>query len=119
MEKTAERLRAIVANADRSGSGRPYPSALRREVVAYVEARRRQGIGSVAAAREIGVSAFSVARWTSALRADVETGFRDVVLAEPLEAHFGPPRLVVYGPAGLRVEGLDIAVIAALWRSLL
>ena len=76
MVKTAKELRAAVATADRSGSGRPYPAELRREVVAYVEARREQGIGRGAAAREIGVSAFSGARWRSALGVGIDSVFR-------------------------------------------
>jgi len=135
MIKTAEKLRASIANAERSGAGRPYPLALRREVVAYVDERQQQGLGRVAAAREIGVSAFSVARWTAALGAspaglDASTaalgaarsiGFRRVVLAEPIEirAPSEPSRFVLHGPGGLRVDGLDVASLAELWRRLL
>lgn len=121
MMKTAEKLRTSIANADRSGAGRPYPLALRREVVAYVEARRRQGVGCVAAAREIGVSAFSVVRWRATLSPEGENGFRQVVLAAPIEitTSHEPTRIVVLGPIGLRIEGLDLAALAELWRRLL
>lgn len=135
MIKTAEKLRASIANADRSGAGRPYPVALRREAVAYVDERQRQGLGRVAAAREIGVSAFSVARWraalegaataldasTTALGVDGSSGFRRVLLAEPIEVPFPSEtsRLVLHGPSGLRVEGIDVASLAELWRRLL
>jgi transposase len=121
MVKTAERLRAELATAERSGSGRPYPLALRREAVAYVEARRKQGVGCVAAARELGVSAFSVGRWRASLSAALAPVFRPVVLAEPLElgSESGSSALVVHGPAGLRIEGLDLAAVAELWRRLL
>jgi hypothetical protein len=120
MVKTAERLRALMANADRSGSGRPYAPELRREVVAYVEARRGQGVGRVAAAREIGVSAFSVTRWTAALGAGVRSGFREVMLAERSETAVSSEarRLIIHGPCGLRIEGLDVAGVAELWRRL-
>jgi transposase len=120
MVKTAEKLRLSIANADRSGAGRPYPVALRREIVAYVEEQRRQGVGGVTASREIGVSAFSVARWKADKGSDSETGFRPVVLAEPIEVPISVERsrLVVHGPAGLRIEGLDLAALAELWRRL-
>lgn len=120
MTKSGERLRAVVANAERSGSGRPYPAELRREVVAYVDARRGEGVGRVAAAREIGVSAFSVARWRAALGGGGR-GFREVVLAERSERAAsldGPHQLIVHGPSGLRIEGLDVAGVAELWRRL-
>src|SRR5262245_56072567 len=122
MVKTAERLRAELTNADRSGSGRPYPLALRREAVTYVEARRKQGVGLVAAARELGVSAFSVNRWRTAHGvAAVESEFRPIVLAEPFEppSRSEPCGVVVHGPLGLRIEGLPLAAVAELWRRLL
>lgn len=121
MMKTAENLRAELSNTERSGAGRPYPLALRSEVVAYVGARQRQGVGLVAAARELGVSASSVVRWTSSLGADPAPGFREVMLTRPIEdvSPAAPRLLVVYGPAGLRVEGFDIAAFAELWRRLL
>ena len=120
MVKTAERLRALLANADRSGSGRPYPLKLRREVVAYVEARRGRGVGRVAAAREIGVSAFSVTRWTAALGHGVRSGFSEVMLAERSESAVSSETtgMIVHGPCGLRIEGLDVAGVAELWRRL-
>lgn len=121
MVKTAERLRAELANADRSGSGRPYPLVLRRDAVAYVEARRKQGVGLVAAARELGVSAFSINRWRTDLGSETEPPFRPVVLAEPLALPYRaePSGLVVHGPAGLRLEGLDLGAVVELWRRLL
>jgi transposase len=121
MVKTAEQLRAALAGTERRGAGRPYPAALRREVVAYVKARRDQGIGLVAAAREIGVSAFSVTRWRSAQRSGPESTFRKVVVTESCAdaVILETMGIVVHGPRGLRLEGLPLQAVAELWQRLL
>ena len=120
--RTREELRTALARADRSGTGCPYPETLRREAVAYVETRCREGASRDAAARELGVSTVSVARWSAHLARSEEGGFRQVVVMSPCTVMPQVPgergQLVVFGPHGMRIEGLDMAGVAELWRRL-
>ena len=120
--RSREELRTALARADRSGTGRPYPETLRREAVAYVEARCREGASRDTAARELGVSTVSVARWSMSLASSEEGSFRQVVVMSPCtvmaQGPGEPGQLVVFGPHGMRIEGLDMAGVAELWRRL-
>jgi transposase len=119
---TKESLRVALAKADRSGAGRPYPPELRREAVAYVESRRQEGATRDEAASEIGVSTESIARWSARMVSGERVGFRQVVVMPHALVATGPAakhgRPIVHGPHGLRIEGLDVAGIAELLRSL-
>jgi hypothetical protein len=81
--------------------------------VAYLETRRREG-GTVATiGAELGLCVSTLLRW--AKRPQQASGFeRVLVVAEPAP----PSALVVHGPCGLRIEGLDVAAVAELVRRL-
>lgn len=94
--------------AGRDGYGRDAKAL----AVRYAQGRQSEGVGLRAIADECGVAAATVRRW----------------LAEPADTSaFMPIRVmpsavtstvVVHGPAGLRIEGLDLEQIAELWRRL-
>lgn len=106
-----EELREALAKADRSGAGSPYPEELRRAAVEYRRLREDEGAGVAEVAAELGVSGVSLARWSSK-RERSESRFRAIeVVAEPLGR---ATAAVVYGPRGLRVEGLSVAEVAEL-----
>lgn len=113
----AEELR--VALAGRGGRGRAYPVALRRLAVAYFVQRRDEGAAVDEIGPEIGLSSSTLSRWEQDMRGQDEPsqGFEVVHVVE--EAAKAPARgLVVHGPSGLRVEGLDLDGLAELLRRL-
>jgi transposase len=111
-----EELRRELAQADRSGVGRPYPEALRRAAVEYGRQRERQGASVGVVAAELGVSGVSLSRWLRKGQG-VESGFRAIeVVAEPYGAT--ARRLVVHGPRGLRIEGLTVLDVVTLLERL-
>lgn len=111
-----EELREALAQADRSGLGRPYPEALRRAAVEYGRQREQQGasVGTVAA--ELGVSGPSLSRWLRKGQ-EAESGFRAIELvAAPCGAT--ATRVIVHGPRGLRIEGLTVLDVVTLLERL-
>lgn len=113
----AEELRAALSG--RGGRGRAYPVALRRLAVAYFVQRRDEGAAVDEIGPEIGISSNTLSRWEQDMRGPDEPsrGFEVVHVVE--DAVKTPSRgLVVHGPSGLRVEGLDVDSLAELLRRL-
>jgi hypothetical protein len=107
MNPTVEELRRRLRAHGRAGRGNPYPAELRRAVVAFVDESKRDGISAGACAKSLGIAAQTVARWREEIafvRVEVDTS--------------APAALVVRGPCGVSVEGLDLGTIAALLRKL-
>jgi transposase-like protein len=115
-------LRHALSVADRSGRGRPYPAAIRREVIAYVSRQRAQGQSVALLAEELGLSPLTLGRWLEQPAHGAAMAlFRPVSLAAAAPAvEVLPARssLVVHGPGGLRIEGLDLDSLTQLVRRL-
>ena len=102
-DRLREALRAVV----RRGRGRPYPAALRNRVVAFAEQRRSAGVSAERIAGEVGLPAWTLTRWLARKPAFVPVEI--VQSVEPVA-----PRIVVHGPRGLRIEGLDLGAVVEL-----
>lgn len=111
--ETGSALKQALASAERSGVGRAYPAAIRERAIAYVDRRRAEGSADEAIGRELGISPMTFRRWVGAR----PSAFALATFVEP-EAAAPSGALVVHGPRGLRVEGLDFAGIVALWERL-
>lgn len=113
----AETLRAALAG--RGGRGRAYPQALRRRAVDYFIQRRAEGAAPADIGPEIGLGRDTLIRWGREMRGTDEppAAFELVRVVEPPPAA-ASRSIVVHGPAGLRVEGLDVAGVAELLRRL-
>lgn len=118
VEQLRVEFRKAVAEAGERGRTTAYPLELRAIAVAYVEARTAQGVNGMAACRELGIGRDTFLRWRRSLatppRPEDLPSFRPVEIAAPAAA----TALVVHGPLGLRIEGLDLASLAALLRTL-
>lgn len=109
-EERASRIRAAVAQHGRVGRGNPYPDMLKSEAVEFFRARKRAGIAAAQIAREVGISAVTLGRW------DAECPPR--LLPVVISGGEDTSRLVVLGPCGVRIEGLDVSSLARLLREL-
>jgi transposase-like protein len=111
------RIRSKIDALGARGPGRKYGPDLRREVAAYARARAASGVHLCEIARELDVSEMALHRALTedAGTIDMSPGLREVRVVEDSEAASAP---VVFGPRGLRVEGLDVRGIAALFRAL-
>jgi len=110
---TTEELRVALAQAERKGVGRPYPEELRKAVAAHVMARHDEGENLTSLAEALGLSLITVQRWAKQENVAI---FRPVSVVEGRIE--GRGRVVVHGPRGVRIEGLDAAGLAELLRRL-
>jgi hypothetical protein len=111
--KEAAAFRDAVRRAGRRGPGRRYPEELRRRGAAYLRARQAAGAPLSAILRELGVRRETLAGWAAPAAGKTRPRFVPVTV---MEAPAG--RIVVHGPGGVRVEGLDLAGVADLLRRL-
>jgi transposase len=120
MAKRAEGFREAVAKLGQRGRTTPYPKKLRDEAVDYARERREQGTTWRLVAGELGIGIDSLTNWARlAERRGAKPEFRQVALKQAEVAVSGPGgALVVHGPGGVRVEGLDVAGLAELMRRL-
>lgn len=108
--ETGLALRQALASAERVGVGRAYPRSLRSRTAEYVHRRRGEGVGDEQVARELGLSAMTCRRWAGPRR----SSFAEAMVAESSTVG----SVVVHGPRGLRVEGLALEQVIALWVGL-
>jgi hypothetical protein len=98
------------------------PEALKAEALECLRGRRAQGATAEQVAAELGVSPKLLERWAASPPVQalqrVPAGFHAVeVVAEPAVAPQSGG-LVVYGPGGIRVEGLQLEQVEHLLRRL-
>ena len=110
--KEAAAFRDAVRRAGRRGPGRRYPVELRRRGAEYLRARQAVGAPLSAILRELGVRRATLAGWAAPAKADTKPRFVPVSVIEEAT------RIVVHGPRGVRIEGLDLAGVADLLRRL-
>jgi len=102
--REAAAIREAIRTWGQRGPGRRYPAELKRQGEEYRRARRAVGATTIAAARELGLRRHTLESWVSSISLERPARFLPVsVAASP------PGRLVVHGPAGLRIGGLDVA----------
>ncbi len=109
--KDLRELADALRSASRRGQGRPYPARLRERVVAAVDDLVASGESSMQVARALGLPYRTIDRW----RRQERPTFRAVVVSDSDASRGG---LVLHGPLGLRVEGLDVDSLADLLRRL-
>lgn len=112
-EQQAERIRRARTQHGKAGRGNPYPAWLRGEAIEYARVRAADGSSAAEISRELSLPGPTLARWGKAA-----TGRFVPVMVEPAAAPVARATVVVHGPCGLRVEGLDLASLAALLREL-
>lgn len=117
MEDTREELKIAISKLGEMGRGKRYPRPLLEKMLSYTVARRRQGATLLAVGGEIGMNWKTLARWLGERKA---ARFERVEVSAPTPAVTAPMPLpiVVHGPRGLRIEGLDVSGVAELLRRL-
>lgn len=122
MKEEAAWIRAEVeAMVGRRNRTNPFREDVRRRAVDYFFARRKQKISPAKIALEIGIGLATLRSWTSPKKrlavGMVPEGFERVEIAET-PAQSTSTQVVVRGPGGLCIEGLDIDSLADLIRRL-
>ena len=115
MDNMREELRVELSKLGPRGRGRGYPTGLLEKLLSYTVARRRQGATIVEVALEVGISFRTLGRWLGERKG--AAGFERVkVVAAPRASSSSAAAIVVHGPRGLRIEGLDLGAVAELVR---
>jgi hypothetical protein len=114
MEDTREELKIAISKLGEMGRGKRYPRPLLEKMLSYTVARRRQGATLLAVGGEIGMNWKTLARWVGERK--TASRFERVQVAAPTAVTSAA--LVVHGPRGLRIEGLDVSGVAELVRRL-
>jgi hypothetical protein len=111
MESARNELQHELSKLGPRGRGRAYPKGLMGKLLSYAVARRRQGAKLVEVAAELGMKSYTLARWLGEKKPSASFERVDVV-APTTTAR----QVIVYGPRGLRIEGLPLSEIAELVR---
>jgi len=114
MMARAMRHAPAVAALGRRGRTTRIPDSVRRRVVAYARRRRAAGDSWARIARLVGVSVGSLQNWSRTPPPARTLVPVDVTAVSETR----PAALVVVSPGGYRVEGLDVATVSALLRTL-
>jgi transposase len=110
-----EELRVELSKLGPRGRGRAYPKGLLEKLLSYTVARRRQGAKIIEVASEVGINFRTLARWLGERKA-ARFERVEVVAAPVPTVATAAASIVVHGPRGLRIEGLDLAAVAELVR---
>jgi hypothetical protein len=116
MAARRERLEQAVS-ALATGGQRRYPEKLRARIAEYSRARLKAGVGLTRVSSELGVSHPTLVR----LLDEKPIAMRRIRIARPKATEgksAATEALVVRGPAGLVIEGLDVEGVATLVRAL-
>ena len=114
LERVAAEFRVAARRAGPRGAGRRYPPALRRTGAEYFRRRRAVGASVATVARDLGVRRQTLLAWAAEAEAKTRAAFVPVAVVPDAAV---ASRIVVHGPVGLRIEGLDVATLAALLRA--
>lgn len=118
-EQQAAAIRAEMQRMEARGRGRRYPQALRAKAIRYWMARRAEGIPLQRIGDELGLPWQTLHRWakTSPEEPTATAGFEAIQIIEtvPSTPHSA---IVVHGPCGLRIDGLDLDTLSQLLRRL-
>lgn len=116
VEKVVAEFKAEVRRAGPRGAGRRYPPAARRLAVEYFRRQRAAGTSVEAISRGLGVKRHTLVGWTVA--PEPSAGGPTFVPVSVVADAATSSRIVVHGPGGVRIEGLDLAGVAELLRRL-
>lgn len=102
------------------GRGHRYPASLRIAALALLRTRQAEGATLAAISRELDIPTKTLSQWIARdpTPPGATPGFRPVRIVGRAAITDPDQQVIVHGPAGLRIEGLDVATLADLLRSL-
>lgn len=122
-EITRDEVLALLGAAPETDGHRQFLSEARGAAVSYATRRIASGASAITVAAELKMNRWTLQKWLQRHRrgqlgdaAPVVKGFRQVKVTKRRRAT--PASLVVHGPCGLRIEGLDMAGVASLVEKL-
>jgi transposase-like protein len=119
LPERAKEFRAALAALGPRARTTTYPPELRALALEHVKERRGQDASMREIASELGVGADTLRQWQTGSRRQPRRAavVRRVAIAPGATAPTSES-IVVHGPAGMRVEGMDVKEIVALFKEL-
>jgi transposase-like protein len=118
LPERAKEFRAAVAALGARVRTTPYPPEVRALALTHSKEREAEGASLREVASELGVGTDSLRRWQSGRRRRRAAVVRRVAMASRSTKPTPSESIVVHGPAGVRVEGMDVNAIASLFKEL-
>jgi transposase len=115
LPKGAKEFRAALAALGPRAPTTTYAPELRVLGVAYHQERRAEGATLREIASELGVGTETVRNWIQGRPPRKPRAVRQVTIAP---RRTPTTSMVIHGPAGVRIEGVDVATVAALLKEL-
>lgn len=115
-ETKAEEFREGVRKQAGRGPRNRYTAELREQATSYWKRRKAEGATLAMAAKELGIHAKSLGQWSKGR--GTARRFRPVELVEEQAVPRRGSSMVLYGPGGVRVEGLTVEALSELLRRL-
>ena len=118
-DQETEELRALILR-ERGEKKGPFPKALRERFNGFLRSKWRAGVPLKRVGQELGLSSHTVdywrARWGERDKDEAKLRRVEVVKEKPLAR--AKSRVTMHGPAGTRIEDLNLDDAAALWSKL-
>ncbi len=109
-----EQIVQVVALMGKQGRGQRFSKELKAAAAEYCEARRAKGATFGELEKELGIKNQTLGRWCQHKRRQGRSKFRRVQIVN----HKPTSSLRLFGPCGIRVDGLSIAQLSELLRRL-
>jgi len=121
MDKEAKAFRREVhRQLGRRGPGQRYPAELRDRALAYLARARSRGDSIATAATDLDLPLNTLGRWAAKSNGDAcenpEPAFQEIRIEDPIPQT--DDHLVIAGPGGIEVRGLDLDGVVALMKAL-
>lgn len=115
----AQRFRSVVAALGSRTRTTPYPAEVRAKALEYAKERQAAGATMRVITRELGLGADTLRKWMKGEHGQHSPAVRRVAITSRLaRSAKATGKIVVHGPGGVRIEGLDVDDIAALLKGL-
>lgn len=111
---SAKSFRAAVLALGPRAKNATFPPQLRRLALAHLVLARRQQLSDSDAAKQLGLCLDTLLRWEQS----PPPAFQELTLFQPPTSSNAPLSFSVSGPRGLRLDGLDLDSVVALWCQL-
>jgi transposase-like protein len=118
LPERAREFRAAVAALGPRTRTTPYPPELRALGLAYLKSRQSAGASRREVASELGIGSDTLRKWSGQRRRRPASAVRQVSVVAAASPPVRPAAFVVHGPAGLRIEGMDVTTVVALLKGL-
>lgn len=117
-EANVESLRSELVKYHQQHPKRRYPDELRFRATGVAQQLHTQGLPFKQIGEQLGLGGSTVLKWVKPRSNELGPQVRKLLPIAISSDAVVLDGLVVHGPSGLRLEGVDMSTLVALWRAL-